>query len=683
MRFDSVILIPWIAAASVVLCGLCCTSRRLRVWSAPLCIAAIGAGFVLTVLAAKTESSRVLPLFGWIRVGNFHAAMSYFIDPLTILMLYVVTGIGALVAIYAAGYMAGDRGYARFFTGVSLFIFAMTTLVMADNLVLLYLGWEGVGLCSYLLIGYYYHKPSAVAAAKKAFIVNRVGDLGFAMGIFLVYQTFGTVSLAEVIEKARLVTEPTAAMRLIPFLLMLGAFGKSAQLPLYVWLPDAMEGPTPVSALIHAATMVTAGVYMVARLVPVFELSPYALPTVAVIGGLTAVFAATIALCQYDLKRIWAYSTVSQLGYMFLGAGVLSTVGGMFHLLTHAFFKALLFLTAGSVMHALAGQLDLRKISGLRRKMPLTALLMLIGALALAGSPLTAGFYSKDLILADAMARGLDGQPLYLVLAVVGLVTALLTAFYSFRLWFRVFMGPAEYEMGHEQHDAEERAGNDADIKVEHHHEVHEVSWLMNLPLVVLAVGALGAGYYLHDWVERQVTHSTAGVTLGAESAGRGHPVAGLGVATNPGMAMPGLDEAAPGDGQTVHEGLDTHQLMQWISGGLAVLGIFGAAYFHWWRRDAADAVAARWSAIVRVLANKYYVDELYDRVIVRPLWILGQALYVFDRLVIDGLVALAGFVPKAMGLSVQPAQRGQMQGYGLAMLAGIAVIVLVVMSAR
>ncbi len=636
-----------------MLCGLCCAKRSLRKLAAPICIASIAGAFALSLL---TYAGSTLPLtvkvFSWITVGDFTADMSYFVDPLTIVMLFVVTGIGTLVAIYASGYMAGDKGYARFFAYVSLFIFAMTSLVLADNLVLLYLGWEGVGLCSYLLIGYYYDKPSAVAAAKKAFIVNRIGDLGFALGIFLTFVTFDTVSLQEVVKKAHDVEQVNAYHLWIPFLLMLGAFGKSAQIPLYVWLPDAMEGPTPVSALIHAATMVTAGVYMIARLIPVFELSPYALPTVAVVGGVTALFAATIALCQYDLKRVFAYSTVSQLGYMFLGVGALSTVGGMFHLFTHAFFKALLFLTAGSVMHALAGQLDLRKMSGMRKVMPVTCWLMFIGCLTLAGFPFLSGFYSKDLILAAAMEKGLHGQPLFLVLAIMGLATAFLTAFYTFRLWFRVFMGETRYEMGHEHHAGDEDHAHDpahakpqaTDFTVEHHHEPHEMSWLMNGPLVVLAVGSVVAGFLVEwtHWMAHMVDHSTAHVAHGEHDVG-------------------------------------LHVTMQVISGAIALAGIGLAAWFHWLNRPAADAAARQFPGVVRTLESKYWIDELYDAAIVTPLRTLGDVFFAIDRLVIDGIVAFVGWLPAALGRWIRPLQHGKLQGYGLGMALGAAVVVVVV----
>jgi len=432
---------------------------------------------------------------------------------------------------------------------------------------------------------------------------------------------------------------------LIPFLLMLGAFGKSAQLPLHVWLPDAMEGPTPVSALIHAATMVTAGVYMIARLLPIFQLSEYALPTVAVVGGVTAAFAATIALCQYDIKRIWAYSTVSQLGYMFLGVGVLGATGAIFHLYTHAFFKALLFLTAGSVMHALSGQLDLRKMGGLWRKMPITAVLMLCGCVALAGAPLTAGFFSKDLILADALVK----MP---VLGWLGIATALLTAFYTFRLWFRVFLGPTEYEMGREHHGYEMDHAPD-----DHHHGPHEMSWLMNGPLVVLALGALFIGWWSGDWMEMMVGHSSA--ALG------GHGAEG------------GAEAAAAHD---AHH--SAHVLVSWVSGGGAIVMIALAAYFHWFNREAAEKVRRAARPVYWLWHGKYFIDEIYDWLIVRPLRGIGWFCYlVVDRLILDGMLfdGLAQFLPRLLGEAQAPTQRGRLQGFATVMGLGVFLVLAIV----
>lgn len=671
MSIDAGKWIPWLPALAAVLCGVCCTRRALRSWAAPICIVGLATSFLLTMLVRghvqPGDDPKIVTFMQWIEIGSIAVHFSYLFDSLTLLMLMVVTGIGTLVAIYAAGYMSGDRGYARFFAGVSLFIFAMTSLVMADNLVLLYLGWEGVGLCSYLLIGFYYEKPSAVAAAKKAFIVNRIGDFGFALGIFMIYTRYGTLDIAAIL-KYPVETASDWRDTWIPFMLMLGAFGKSAQIPLYVWLPDAMEGPTPVSALIHAATMVTAGVYMIARLLPIFELSPYALPTVAVIGGLTALFAATIALCQYDIKRIFAYSTISQLGYMFLGVGVLSTVGGVFHLFTHAFFKALLFLTAGSVMHALTGQLDLRRMSGLRKKMPITCWLMFIGCLALAGVPGTAGFFSKDMILAATLEKGVsEHAALYTLLAIVGLGTALLTAYYTFRLWFRVFLGPTEYEMGDEHHGADDASHHhvqsahedDAAVQVEHVHDAHEMPWLMNGPLVVLAIGAIASGWLASrgeiSWIEGAVHGSTARPQHVAE-----------------------LAEAAPHDDHG--HGHSIHNLMVLLSILAAGTGIAIAAWFHWWRRDAADRLASRWRGAVRLLANKYYVDEILDLCVVRPLRGLGEVFHLVDRMIVDGLVSLFGFLPRGLGLTLQTTARGAMQGYAIGMVLGIAVLLILLL---
>ena len=670
----AITLVPWLPLVGAIACGFCCMRPNVRWLAGPICVLSILASFVVTLVVYPNvpDDGVSVHFFDWISVGGFNAPIQYYVDGLTMLMLMVVTGIGSLIALYATGYMKGDRGYARFFAGVSLFIFAMTNLVMADNLVLLYLGWEGVGLCSYLLIGYYYEKPDAVAAANKAFIVNRIGDFGFALGILLTYLTFHTVDIPLLTQAARDFAAdgatPTAGHIWIPFLLMLGAFGKSAQLPLHTWLPDAMAGPTPVSALVHAATMVTAGVYMIARLFPVFELSEWALPTVATVGGVTALFAATIALCQYDLKKVFAYSTVSQLGYMFLGVGAASTVGGVFHLFTHAFFKALLFLTAGSVMHALAGQLDLRKMSGLRKHMPLTAILMLIGCLALAGFPGLAGFFSKDTILAAAIERGTGdhAEPLYLVLGLIGLFTAFLTAFYTFRLWFRVFAGPLHFEMGSEHsHDTEAQAaaepghapdhahGHDTHGHGAHAHAPHEMPFFpMNLPLVILAIGALFAGWLGfgddHYWIGNQIHHSTADV--------------------------------AHGEAGAEHTGLDVHLVMMVASSLAAILGIGVAYFFHLKNRAAADRVAKQFAGVVRLLENKYYVDELYHAAIVTPLKLFGYGLFVIDQLIIGLLVGAVAFVPRLLGFAIRPTQAGRLQGYGLGMVAGVAVALALVL---
>lgn len=659
--------IPWLPLLAAIFSGICCMKKSLRSYSAWIVLASVVCSFILSLVAAQTitpeyiaeHGAKVVHLFDWIHSGNFKADFSYYFDTLTIIMLFVVTGIGSLVIWYATGYMKGDRGYARFFLGVGLFIFSMTTLVMGDNLLMLFLGWEGVGLCSYLLIGYYYEKPSAVEAGKKAFIVNRIGDLGFALGIFLTFREFGTVEYAPLFEQLGHLTIDTAStsVKAIPFLLMLGAFGKSAQIPLFVWLPDAMEGPTPVSALIHAATMVTAGVYMIARMMPVFVLSEYALPTVATIGAATAFFAGTIALCQYDIKRIWAYSTVSQLGYMFLGIGVASSVGGVFHLFTHAFFKALLFLTAGSVMHAMAGQLDFRKMGGLRKKMPVTCWLMFIGCLALAGFPLTAGFYSKDLILGDAMAKGMGDHSTWLtILAWSGLFTAFMTAYYTFRLWFRVFCGPEQLVMGDDQHGDEDAHGDDHGHDDHHAHEPHEMPfWQMNAPLCVLAVGAIAGGFLCHHWMGDMVLASSANPLAHVAEHGGEH-------AAHPTLL-----------------GMDIHAAVMAISIFCALAGIAIAAYFHLFNRNAAGKVKTSYAALCDMLEHKYFIDEFYDIAIVRPLKLLGMLSHLFDRLIIDGMVALVGIVPRKIGECARKSQAGVLQGYALGMALGLAALLLMV----
>ncbi len=698
MPIELIKLVPWIPLLGAVLCSICCMKPAWRKAAGPISVLSIFIPFLITCGVYNTAKNltgaeQVQTVYQWIAVGSFEAKMAYFVDPLTLVMLFVVTGIGSLIATYAMGYMKGDRGYARFFMGVSLFIFAMTTLVMADNLVLLYLGWEGVGLCSYLLIGYYYDKPFAVAAAKKAFIVNRIGDLGFALGIFLTYMTYDTVSLSVVTEMARHAVEqgfdPSSADLWIPFLLMLGAFGKSAQIPLYVWLPDAMAGPTPVSALVHAATMVTAGVYMIARLIPVFQLSPYALPTVATIGGVTALFAGTIALCQYDLKKVFAYSTVSQLGYMFLGVGALSTFGGIFHLFTHAFFKALLFLTAGSVMHALAGQLDLRAMSGLRHKMPVTCWLMFAGCLALAGFPFTAGFFSKDTILAEAMVMGTGdhGSSLYFWLAILGLLTAFLTAFYTFRLWFRVFMGPEHFEMGDDHGHGDDDAHGDDHGHAHDSGGPHEMPWWpMNAPLAILAVGAIFAGMFFGGWMEHSIEGSTA-QPQAVHAEAHVQPTAPaykIVAVSNPTdtHAAPAADhatEAGHGGDHEAHRAHGIHVLMMWISSFIALIGIALAGYFHWLNRPLTDQIATKFAGVVEVLYNKYYVDEFYDLTIVKPLRKLGHGFYLFDQFVINGLVMTVGYLPRMAGWTVRPTQSGEIQGYGLGMVMGVAVAALLV----
>ena len=652
-------LILWLPALSTVLCGLCAVMKvksKLPGW---ITVGLLGVSFLLTLaLFFSYDSPVIIHALQWLNISwngdggavQFVANFALYVDSLTLLWMLFVTGLGTLIALYATEYMEADvgKGYTRFFAGISVFLFAMTALVLGDNLVMLYLGWEGVGFASYWLIGYYYKKPSAVAAAKKAFIVNRIGDLGLALGIYFIWHNFGTVEyrvLFEALNAGGYSTETAGwSVRAIPYLLMLGAFGKSAQLPLYVWLPDAMEGPTPVSALIHAATMVTAGVYLIARMYPVMLLDEYALPIVAWIGGLTALLAATIGMAQYDIKRIFAYSTISQLGYMFLGLGVLTSFGAAYHVFTHAFFKAVLFLTAGAVMHGFAGQLDLRKVSGLRH-MPgwrIVSWTMFYGCLCLAGFPLiTNGFYSKDEIIAQAFITPGFG---FVALGVIGLITALFTAYYAFRVWFRVCAGPVHYEPGDDHHDGEPGVG-------EFH--PHAPRLVINLVLVVITIGAIGS-IFLGDWALHGVEDSTALYeSPHAESAG---------FWANP------------------------HHWMPWVASAAGIGGILLAWYFHLANRSAAERMKnallanglTRW--LPTAMENKWYVDELYHATVRAPLWILGHCLNLFDRYVVDlFLVDGIAKLPRALARTFQPLQNGILQSYAVSMVGGVALVAVLV----
>src|SRR3989475_4019722 len=516
--------------------------------------------------------------------AQFQADAGFLLDPLSSIWLLFVTGVGMLIHIYSTGYMAHEGGYYRFFGYLNLFMFSMLTLVLANNYALLFVGWEGVGLCSYLLIGFYFHRKSASDAANKAFIVNRIGDAGFLLGMFTIAWYFGSLNFTTVTQIARdnyaslmgngIITTAT-------LLLFVGACGKSAQLPLYVWLPDAMEGPTPVSALIHAATMVTAGVYMIVRNHAIFDLSPTAMTIVGVIGGLTALFAATIGLVQTDIKRVLAYSTVSQLGYMFLGCGIGAYTAAMFHLMTHAFFKALLFLTAGSVIHALSGEQDIRKMGGLSSKIPWTYRLFLIGTVAIAGIPPLAGFWSKDEILAHASTHH------HYLLYGMAAIGALLTSFYMFRLIYLTFYGTSRMDHHTEEH-------------------VHESPMVMVGPLMALGVLSILGGFLgfppEHGWIHQFLA-----------------PVAGT------------------GGEHDVSTGLVLMLMM--IATGIALLGWGLAHYFYSVNLSAPDRLATKFQAAYRILLNKYYVDELYDLLWVEPTKKVGLLFDWFDRTVIDGLV--------------------------------------------
>jgi NADH-quinone oxidoreductase subunit L len=621
-----------------------------------------------------------------------------FFDPLTAVMLCVVTCIGFLITVFSKGYMVGEVGYYRFFAFLGLFIFAMTILVMGENLIMLYLGWEGVGLCSYLLIGYYYEKPSAVAAAKKAFIVNRIGDFGFGIGIMLCFLVFGTLSFyggdptrnLGILTKAadpRFISNLTDFQKMcvqwIPFCLMLGAFGKSAQFPLYVWLPDAMEGPTPVSALIHAATMVTAGVYMIARCSTLFVSNQAALYTIAVVGAFTAILAATIALRQFDLKKVFAYSTISQLGYMFVAVGVLAPVAGIFHLVTHAFFKALLFLSSGVVMHAMSGELDMRKMSGLKRVLPITHWCILAGCAALAGFPFVSGFFSKDDIVGAAFSANW-------ILGGVMLLTSFMTAYYTFRLYFRVFQGPLvmpetpapAHAHGHEPHehatasasaiatgtapasgvDVGQAHGQPDHGHADHGHHNHE-PLSMVIPLILLAIGAILAGYL--NWPERE--YSLSGFLAKSPSFVLGYQTAQANGMANLNPANYGMEGAEPAPLFS----------LTMIVGGLVSLAGIGLAYIlHLRDRGLADTLAQMLGSLVDLVENKFFVDEIYNAIIVAPLRAGGQILFAIDRFLVDGIINMFGWIPQLFGWTLKlSVQRGYLQGYATAMLFGIVII--------
>ncbi len=579
-------------------------------------------GAVGKLLARPHEARRVEQVLGpWIGAGNFQADWGLLLDPLSAVMILVVSGVGFLIHVYSIGYMREDPDYPRFFTYLNLFTFSMLMLVLANNYLLLYVFWEAVGLCSYLLIGFWFEKTSAADAGKKAFIVNRVGDFGFALGVMLLWTSLGTLQYGQVFASApATLGAGGTVVTAITLLFFVGATGKSAQLPLYVWLPDAMEGPTPVSALIHAATMVTAGVYMVARSAPLFELAPLSLTVVAWIGGLTAVFAATIALVQNDIKRIVAYSTISQLGYMFLGCGVGAYAAAIFHLMTHAFFKALLFLGSGSVIHGLSGEQDIRKMGGLRRHMPITAWTFLIAALANAGIFPLAGFWSKDEILYGAIAGG------HIAVWALGACGAFLTAFYMLRCYYMVFEGRSRVE---------EKAA----------HHLHESPPVMTVPLVVLAVFAALVGL--------------------------------VGVPPEHGLYHRFVEPVfAAAKGAAAHAAPVGELPMALLSLAIALAGVWVATRFYVRRPEIPGRLVERHPAMYRILLNKYYVDELYDAVFVQPIhrgsvWLWEK----FDTLCIDGSVDGVGAVVRVGSLLLRRLQTGYVSSYVLSFIVGVVAI--------
>lgn len=594
---------------------------------------------VIGVINGHTISA---DLYTWITSGGFKVSVGFLIDQLTAVMLVVVTTVSLLVHIYSIGYMHGDKGYYRFFAYLNLFTFSMLMLIMSNNFLQLYFGWEAVGLCSYFLIGFWYEKKSASDAGKKAFIVNRFGDFGFGLGVIMIFLTFGTLHYESVFGAVNSIAGQTVNVlgytmslpTLIALLLFCGAVGKSAQIPLHVWLPDAMEGPTPVSALIHAATMVTAGVFMVARTNPIFNLSPTAMMVVGLTGGITALFAATIALVQNDIKRIVAYSTVSQLGYMFLAAGVGAYGAGIFHLYTHAFFKALLFLGAGSVMHAMSGELDIQKMGGLKKHMPVTYWTFLLASLSIAGVPGLAGFFSKDEILWMAYAHGGYGRFLW----AIGTLVALLTAFYSFRIIFVAFHG--KFRGTHEQ---------------EHH--LHESPKSMTIPLMILAIGAIASGWIgIPNLIgEKLLASENSNLFAGFLSHVVGHPAA---------------------------HGTEGEEVMvMGVSVLVGIIGILGAAYMYVANPELPKALARNFSAIHKILWNKYYIDELYSFIVIKPAFWVAKRVIVdnTDGRMIEGVV---NGVPKGIGSFgqwIRKIQTGLVQNYAAVMALGLFVFIALV----
>jgi NADH-quinone oxidoreductase subunit L len=632
-----------------------------------------GAAFAMVLYVASRFALLTTPhiefLATWMRAGKFQVDFSFYLDQLSLVMLLVVTGVGFLIHIYSVGYMWEEGGFYRFFAYLNLFMFFMLTLVLASNYLVMFIGWEGVGLASYLLIGFWFTKDSAASAGKKAFIVNRIGDFGFLIALFLLIQHFGSLDFGQVFRSVAPINPETGGAGLLTavgLLLMVGAAGKSAQIPLYVWLPDAMEGPTPVSALIHAATMVTAGVYMVSRSHVIFERAPMALTVVAIIGTLTALFAATIGITQTDIKKVLAYSTVSQLGYMFIACGVGAFSAAIFHLMTHAFFKGLLFLAAGSVIHAVSGEQDMRQMGGLRTKIPWTFWTMTIATFAIAGIPPFAGFFSKDEIL----WRAYQASWVYWF---IGLFTAFLTSFYMFRLWFMTFFGKyrGQAEGGHDDSahgyldDGDTRTG--APAPHAHGHGIHESPWAMVIPLVVLAIlsfaggwievpGSLGGKNHFDKFLG-PVFHSTA-LAEGAE----GH----------------GIAAAAESEEPEPRTGHAAELLFTGISVFAGLLGFVLAWLLYYRDPQLPQRIAAGLGGLYQAVAHKYYIDELYATLFVKPL-IAGSALILWhgiDQDVIDASLDNSAHGAREVSDSVRHMQSGNLRSYAGWVAAGAAAVI-------
>jgi NADH-quinone oxidoreductase subunit L len=636
---DYLFLIPALPLIGVLINGLLLGRLPRPVVSFVAC-ATVGLSFVLSVLMffelkSLPVDARIIEqtLFTWIGAGSFHVNIGYLLDPLSAIMILVVTGVGFLIHVYSTGYMHHDPGFGRYFTYLNLFMFAMLTLVLADNFLFMFVGWEGVGLCSYLLIGFWFHKKSASDAGKKAFIVNRIGDFGFLIAMFIIFWQVGSLHFGTVMAAA-----PTAfaaggtLITAVCLLMFLGATGKSAQIPLFIWLPDAMEGPTPVSALIHAATMVTAGVYMIVRSNVLFMMSPDAMMVVAIVGAATAFFAATVGLAQNDIKRVLAYSTVSQLGYMFLACGVAAFSAGIFHLMTHAFFKALLFLASGSVIHAMSDEQDMRKMGGLKKYLPITYMTMLIATFAISGIPGLSGFFSKDEIL----WKSFSSDHGHWLLWVVGFATAGLTAFYMFRLIYLTFHGKERMDDHTREH-------------------LHESPRSMTVPLMVLAglsvVGGLVGMPHIFG-VTNYFEHWLAPVVSGPSQTAAANALASAGGGAE----------------------------MEWILMGLSVLlvliAIFAARQIYNKNPEIATRLAGRLKGLQRILANKYYVDEFYGATVIRPLVNVSMGLWkIVDVVLIDGMLNGMAMIYGEISELLRRTQTGRLRGYATLFVVGVVII--------
>jgi len=647
-------LIPLFPAIGFVINGL--FGRQIsRKAVGPIACVAIGLSAVLSSLlffALLKQPGYFFEkdIFTWIASGPFKATIGYQVDALSIVMALVVSWVSFFIHIYSIGYMHEDPGYPRYFTYLNLFVFMMLTLILANNFLLMFVGWEGVGLCSYLLIGFWFEKDSASNAGKKAFVVNRVGDFGFLLGIFLLVVHFGTLNFSQVFANApQILTTSTATA--IAILLFVGAVGKSAQLPLYVWLPDAMEGPTPVSSLIHAATMVTAGVYMVARCHVIYAMAPVALAIVATIGVLTAIYAASIGFAQNDIKKVLAYSTISQLGYMFLGVGVGAYSAGIFHLMTHAFFKGLLFLAAGSVMHAMSGELDMRKMGGLRKLIPVTFWTFLIATLAIAGFPPLAGFFSKDEILWHTFQQSR-------ILWAIGFVAAGMTSFYMFRAVFMTFFGESRAPEAVKKH-------------------IHESPKIMTIPLMILAALSIVGGWIgiphalkganrFHEFLSTaiKVPHETAG-----HVAAKAHVILASNQTTAE-IAKHGV-ESTPGAVDP------TEYVLMVASVGIALVGL-AIAYVLYMRKPLlVERFVATRHRLYHLVLNKYYVDEIYKFLFIDSLKALGRGLWKgVDTFIIDGAVNGVAYVIRILSDLTRRLQNGLVQSYALSLVVGGLVVV-------